>query len=95
MALAVTPPRFLTVRILDETRLICEGRFERVYFPGAHGEFEAAQDHAPVLSMLKKGTLVLVKPRDSSSRPPQQRVFQIRRGIAKIERNHVLVVAEL
>ena len=82
----------INVRVLDETRVLFDGEGERVYFPGKEGEFEVAQNHAPVLSLLQKGTIIITGA-DAQVRTRTTRI-PIACGIMKGEHNRVLVIVE-
>ncbi len=85
----------ITVRILDETNLLFDGRAQGAHLPGAEGEFEVGFGHAPTLSLLKKGRIVLVGPAQPAGGPARQRTaIPIQRGIAKMEKNRLLAVVE-
>lgn len=81
----------IDVLILDETHILYEGKGEHVHFRGREGEFEVAQSHAPILSLLRNGSIIIVgqKGETQAIRVP------IKRGIMKMEQNRVLVMAEV
>lgn len=83
----------LHLRVLDETHVIYEGRVRRVHFEGTEGEFEVAQDHAPILSLLKKGVIRVVKEAAGTRAEPVVAI-PIQRGIVKLEWNRILAMVE-
>ena len=61
------------VTVLNPKRVMFEGDVESVFLPGDDGEFELLTYHAPIVSLLTEGDLVV----DWQDRIP------IKRGMAK------------
>ena len=47
------------VKILNPKHVVFEGDVESVFLPGDQGEFEILTYHAPIVSLLKPGNVVL------------------------------------
>lgn len=71
------------VSIFDQGRKLYENLVSQVSLPGAQGEFAVLDFHAPMIGLLKAGRIVV----DGKHLP-------IRRGIAMVQRNELLVLVE-
>jgi len=68
---------------MSTVKIIFEGQAESVIFPGDTGVFEAMSYHKRIMSRLLMGNIEV-----------DGKIFPIARGIAKVEKNQVLVVIE-
>ncbi|WP_019949575.1 F0F1 ATP synthase subunit epsilon [Hymenobacter aerophilus] len=73
------------LEIITPDRKVFEGEVNSARFPGADGFFEVLNDHAPLISALKAGEIVL---NGGASR------FQVEGGVVEVLRNNVIVLAE-
>lgn len=71
------------VSIFDQGQRLYEDLASQVSLPGAEGEFAVLDHHAPMISLLKAGQLLV----DGKRLP-------IRKGIALVDRNKLLVLVE-
>ena len=79
----------MKLEILTPDRVVFTGdNVTLVQLPGIDGSFEIMNDHAPLISVLKKGE-VKVLTKDSS---PQ--FFSINGGVIEVLNNSVQVLAE-
>jgi F-type H+-transporting ATPase subunit epsilon len=79
----------MKLQILTPDQVVFEGdNVTLVQLPGIDGSFEIMNDHAPLISVLKKGDIkVLTK--DGSPR-----LFSINGGVIEVLNNKVQVLAE-
>ena len=73
----------LNVTIMSTIKIVFKGEAESVILPGDTGVFEVMSYHKRALSRLLKGS-INVDGKD----------FPIARGVAKVDRNNVMVVIE-
>ena len=73
----------LDVMVLNPQKVVFEGKAESVILPGGQGVFEILAFHKRMLSRLITGILTV-----------GNKNFYIRRGVAKIDQNKVLVIIE-
>ncbi|SES91636.1 FoF1 ATP synthase subunit delta/epsilon [Hymenobacter actinosclerus] len=73
------------LEIITPDRKVFEGEVNSARFPGADGLFEVLNDHAPMISALKAGEIVL---NGGASR------FRVEGGVVEVLRNNVIVLAE-
>jgi len=48
-----------SLKILNPKKVVYDGKVRNVFFPGDTGEFELMAYHAPVISLLKEGEIVI------------------------------------
>jgi len=73
------------IKILNPKRVVFEGKGQSVFFQGDESEFEILDYHAPIISLLKEGDIVI----DNKIYIP------LRRGIMKFSGNECVVLAEI
>jgi len=75
------------LEIITPEKKVFEGEVNMVTFPGTDGSFQVLNDHAPLISSLKKGDLEF---RDKKT----EHTVGITGGIVEILNNKVIVLAE-
>ena len=76
----------MLLEILTPEKKIFEGDVTIVTFPGANGSFQVMDNHAPLISLLKKGT-VEYKGKSGTNR------ISIVGGVVEVLKNKVIVLA--
>jgi F-type H+-transporting ATPase subunit epsilon len=74
----------MTVTILNPKHTLFEGEAKSVFLPGDLAEFELLDYHAPIISLLRPGEVVL----DWDKRIP------IKRGMVKFDDNDCMILVE-
>ncbi len=74
----------LKLKIVSPERVEFEGEVENVKVPGAQGNFEILNNHAPIISLLKKGVVEY-----------GGRQLPITGGFVSVQKNEVSVCVEL
>jgi F-type H+-transporting ATPase subunit epsilon len=74
----------IALTILNPRDVVFEGDVESLFLPGDKGEFELLPFHAPMVSLLKDGDIVI----DWKTR------ISIKNGIAKILNDECVVLLE-
>jgi F-type H+-transporting ATPase subunit epsilon len=74
----------MKVTILNPKHVLFAGEAESVFLPGDLAEFELLDFHAPIVSLLNKGEVIL----DMRKRIP------IKRGMVKFDNNECTVLVE-
>lgn len=77
---------FLEIVTPDEK--VFEGETKLVQLPGATGSFEILNNHAPVISTLKKGKIKITGTDNSTQ------YFDITGGVVEMQNNKIIVLAE-
>jgi F-type H+-transporting ATPase subunit epsilon len=77
----------MTLEILTPDKKVYEGEATSVTLPGTLGQFEILNNHAPIISTLEDGKLII---RNSG----KEEVFLIQGGVVECLHNLVTVLAE-
>lgn len=74
------------LEIITPDRKVFEGEVASARFPGADGSFEVLNNHAPLISALQAGDIIL--------NGGGAGTFHVSGGIVEVLRNKVVVLAE-
>ena len=78
----------MTVDILTLEKTLLSGEFKSVIVPGASGRFEMLNNHAPVVSLLTKGTIQITNQNNEKS------YIDIIGGSMEMSNNKITILAE-
>ncbi|PRD54116.1 ATP synthase F1 subunit epsilon [Sphingobacterium gobiense] len=77
----------MKLTIITPDKLAYEGNATAVTVPGSAGSFQILQDHAPIVSTLEDGKVII---REAQG----QTVFVIQGGVVEAKDNNITVLAE-
>ncbi|GAB3046731.1 ATP synthase F1 subunit epsilon [Spirosoma pulveris] len=77
----------MTLDIITPDRKVFSGEATAVTFPGSEGQFQVLNNHAPLVSTLDKGQVVV-------QTAAGQQTFTVDGGVVEVLQNRVLVLAE-
>lgn len=78
----------MQIEIITPDAKLFSGEVSLVQFPGKDGSFEVLKDHAPLISVLKKGKIKLMDPNKQLS------FYEIKGGIVEVKNNKIIVLAD-
>ncbi len=78
----------MKVEIITPDHRVYEGDIKSIRVPGRKGSFQVLKDHAPIISTLENGSVVIV---DTEG---QETVFEINGGVIEVKMNRIIVLAE-
>ena len=78
----------MKLEIITPEKTLYEGEVSLVQLPGIDGSFEILNNHAPLISVLKKGK---IKIKDEQEK---LQYFEVKGGVIEVLKNKVLVLAE-
>ncbi|NVO21341.1 MAG: F0F1 ATP synthase subunit epsilon [Bacteroidetes bacterium] len=78
----------MTIEIITPDTTIYTGECTLAQLPGMDGSFEIMNNHAPLISVLRKGKIKLL---DNQNQP---QFFEVNGGVVEVLRNKILVLAE-
>lgn len=78
----------MKVEIISPDKIIFSGDLKLVKLPGIDGFFEIMENHAPLISVLKKGQ---IKTLTASN---QENFIEINGGVVEVVNNSVKILAE-
>jgi F-type H+-transporting ATPase subunit epsilon len=76
----------MVVEVITPDKILFSGEAVSVKLPGTGGAFEALANHAPLISSLDKGTVVIRTDSGEES-------FEVNGGIVEVLNNKVVVLA--
>jgi len=79
----------LKVRIISAENMLFEGTVQSVVFPGSVFPFEVLKDHAPIITTLKPGDIVLKYASGEAER------LSIKTGVVRVDSNVITACVEV
>ena len=78
----------MKIEIITPDRKIYQGEIKSVRVPGKGGSFQVLKDHAPIISTLENGTVIIVDMANS------EKIFEISGGVIEVNANNIILLAE-
>lgn len=75
----------MNIEILSPESKLFQGETSSVFFPGSDGQFQVLNNHAPMISSLGQGQ-ILVKT------PDGEKSFDIESGVVEVLNNKIIVL---
>jgi F-type H+-transporting ATPase subunit epsilon len=77
----------MTLEILTPDKKVFEGEVTAVTVPGTMGSFQILKDHAPIISTLEDGPVII-------RNKTEEQTFVIKGGVVEVLKNKIVVLAE-
>ncbi|HPC98778.1 MAG TPA: ATP synthase F1 subunit epsilon [Bacteroidales bacterium] len=78
----------MKIEIITPDQKVYEGDIKSVRVPGSKGSFQVLKDHAPIVSTLDKGPVIVV---DQAGNVLN---YEITGGVIEVKMNHIILLAE-
>jgi F-type H+-transporting ATPase subunit epsilon len=78
----------MNLEIITPDKSVFSGEVSLVQLPGIDGSLEILNNHAPLISVLKKGKIKIKDDKD------QEQFFEVNGGVVEVLKNKVLILAE-
>jgi F-type H+-transporting ATPase subunit epsilon len=78
----------MLLEIITPEKKVFEGEVNSVLLPGTNGQFEILNNHAPIISTLKKGQVRVI---DNNNKTE---LFDINGGVIEMQNNKIIVLAD-
>ena len=78
----------MLLEIITPEKNVFEGEVNSVLLPGTNGQFEILNNHAPIISSLKKGQVRVI---DNNNKTE---LFDINGGVIEMQNNKIIVLAD-
>jgi len=78
----------MKIEIITPDKKVYEGDIKSVRVPGKKGSFQVLKDHAPIVSTLENGPVIIV---DNSEKEIR---FEIDGGVIEVKLNRIILLAE-
>jgi len=76
------------IEIITPEKTIFEGNIKSMRVPGKKGSFQVLKDHAPIISTLDKGMVVVIDMTGAEIS------FEIESGIVEVRKNQIILLVE-
>jgi F-type H+-transporting ATPase subunit epsilon len=76
------------IEIITPDRKIYTGEIRSVRVPGRKGSFQVLKDHAPIISTLDAGPVIIADDQGTEVR------FEITGGVIEVKRNRIILLAD-
>jgi F-type H+-transporting ATPase subunit epsilon len=78
----------MRIEIVTPDKKIFEGEIKSVRVPGKKGSFQVLKDHAPIVSTLDGGPVIMVNP------DGKETVYEIDGGVIEVKANKIILLAD-
>jgi F-type H+-transporting ATPase subunit epsilon len=78
----------MKIEIITPDRKVFEGDVKSVRVPGKKGSFQVLKDHAPIISTLENGPVIMVDQAGIETR------YEINGGVIEVKLNKIILLAE-
>lgn len=78
----------MKIEIITPDQKVYEGDIRSVRVPGKKGSFQVLKDHAPIVSTLEKGAVMIV------DQAGNETSYEINGGVIEVKANKIILLAE-
>jgi F-type H+-transporting ATPase subunit epsilon len=78
----------MKIEIITPDKKIFEGDVQSIRVPGKKGSFQVLKDHAPIISTLETGPVIMVDLGGTEIR------YEIRGGVIEVKMNKIILLAD-
>jgi len=78
----------MKVEIITPDYKVFEGDIKSIRVPGKKGSFQVLKDHAPIISTLENGPVIMVE------MTGKETIYEISGGVIEVRMNKIILLAE-
>lgn len=78
----------MKIEIITPSSSVYSGEIESVRVPGRKGSFQVLKDHAPIISTLEAGPVII---RDEQG---NNKIYAITGGVIEVKKNRIILLAD-
>jgi F-type H+-transporting ATPase subunit epsilon len=78
----------MRIEIVTPDKKIFEGDIKSVRVPGKKGSFQVLKDHAPIISTLEAGSVIMIDP------DGKETIYEIDGGVIEVKANKIILLAD-
>jgi F-type H+-transporting ATPase subunit epsilon len=78
----------MRIDIITPDKKIYEGDIKSVRVPGKKGSFQVLKDHAPIISTLEAGQVIM------ADMDGNEKIFDITGGVIEVKANKIILLAD-
>lgn len=76
------------IEIITPDKTIFDGEVKTIRIPGKKGSFQVLSDHAPIVSTLDKGPIIVIGMDDS------ELIYEADGGVVELRKNKIILLVE-
>ncbi len=78
----------MKIEIITPDKRVYSGEIRSVRVPGRKGSFQVLKDHAPIISTLDRGPVIISDDQGNEVR------YEITGGVIEVKRNRIILLAD-
>ena len=78
----------MKIDIITPDKKVFEGDIKSVRVPGKKGSFQVLKDHAPIISTLDNGNVIIV------DEDGNEKIFEVTGGVIEVKANNIILLAD-
>lgn len=78
----------MRIDIITPDKKVYEGEIKSVRVPGKKGSFQVLKDHAPIISTLENGPVIMV------DQEGNEKIFEVTGGVIEVKSNIIILLAD-
>jgi F-type H+-transporting ATPase subunit epsilon len=78
----------MKIEIITPDKKVYDGDIKSVRVPGKKGSFQVLKDHAPIISTLESGKVIIVEQEGS------EKIVEISGGVIEVKANKIILLAD-
>jgi F-type H+-transporting ATPase subunit epsilon len=78
----------MKIEIITPDKKVYDGDIKSVRVPGKKGSFQVLKDHAPIISTLEMGNVIMVEQEGA------EKIFEISGGVIEVKANKIILLAD-
>ncbi len=78
----------MKIEVITPDRRVFEGDIKSVRVPGRKGSFQVLKDHAPIVSTLENGKVIIVDEEGA------EKIIEIEGGVIEVKANRIILLAD-
>ena len=78
----------MKIEIITPDKKVYQGDIKSVRVPGKKGSFQVLKDHAPIISTLEKGPVIII------DQAGNETIFEIDGGVIEVKLNKIILLAD-
>lgn len=78
----------MKIEIITPDKKVYEGDVKSVRVPGKKGSFQVLKDHAPIISTLEGGPVIMIE------QEGKEVIFEINGGVIEVKANKIILLAD-
>jgi F-type H+-transporting ATPase subunit epsilon len=78
----------MKIEIITPDHKVFEGDIKSIRVPGRMGSFQVLKDHAPIISTLENGPVIIV------DQAGKETIYEINGGVIEVKMNKIILLVE-